>query len=146
MHLNPLEGINVRPIRSSLFGRENYAGYTVDWLIQMTAAIPGFTVLITVGSLYMGLCSYINGMVSDLKARMKATSKLKRKVYQKRAWPIYVELIDFHAKTIEYFPSFIQRSEQIAENLFIRTFSPDLQHCTRSPLDNGLEPIHDDNQ
>lgn len=78
----------------------------MDWSIEVGGSISSFGVCVTSGSLCMGLCYYINGMVADLKSRMESVSELTRNAYQRRAWPIYVKEIDFHAEIIEYFEFF----------------------------------------
>lgn len=63
--------------------------------IELIGAITYFVTLITVGSLYMGLCLYIHAMVLDMKARMAQSVLLpSRIIHGMRS--IDIKEIDFH--------------------------------------------------
>lgn len=97
-------------------GRGSYIGFFVDWFIQAIACTSDFVVIILNASLFVGICFYINAMVTDMQMR---TMPMKKKpnnrgwtleppesLSQKDAWSIYVEEIEFHNEIIEYFTFF----------------------------------------
>lgn len=53
-----------------MLGRNNYVGYAVDWIIELVAAVSCMIFVLINGSLYIGLCLYINAMVADMKTRL----------------------------------------------------------------------------
>lgn len=56
---------------SSIYARESYVGFFIDWLIEVGAAVQGTIVVITSLSLYIGLCAYTKAMVDDLKSQTR---------------------------------------------------------------------------
>lgn len=67
------------------------------------AIIGAAPVVPLAGSLYSGLCLYINGMVADMKTRISCpASALHHGADRASRWPIYVQEIDFHNEIIEY--------------------------------------------
>lgn len=85
---------------SSIFGRETYFGYAVDWILETLSIGSCFVCFTTVGSLYCGLCLYINGMAMDIKTRLiHSANGTEGKVVD---WPTYAQNIDFHNDMIEY--------------------------------------------
>lgn len=86
---------------SSLFGRDKYYGFAVDWLIELLSIIAGFIGYITVGSFYVGLCLYINGMVTDMKIKMVNKSSSDY-LDGTRFWMVNVKEMMFHAEIIGY--------------------------------------------
>lgn len=82
---------------------EDYLRFAFDWLIELLAIIPGAIVIVMTGSLYSGLCLYINGMVADMKASIpnSAFDSHLRSNQPVEYWSIFVKEIDFHIEIIE---------------------------------------------
>lgn len=91
---------------SSLIGRANYMGFYIDWLIEVISSASGYAIVIMTASIYIGIFLYINGMVCDMKMRMKDlesdfTTKMPRHTTNHiRICSIYVEEIEFHLNII----------------------------------------------
>lgn len=58
----------------------------------------------TIGSIYAGLCLYINGLVADMKAKLSFSvfKGPQHEVNQSIDWSLYVQEIDFHVEIIGY--------------------------------------------
>lgn len=63
--------------------------------IELIGAITYFAALITVGSLYMGLCLYIHAMVMDMKAKMTQSVLMPSRTFNGMR-SVDVKEIDFH--------------------------------------------------
>lgn len=88
---------------SSLFGREKYFGFAVDWFIVLISISSCLIVFTAVASLYVGLCLYISGMVTDMRTQLiSSTFVLDGNVHQTNQRRIYAEEIAFHIEIIEY--------------------------------------------
>lgn len=77
-------------------------GFAVDSLIELTSTISCFIVLTTVGSLYVGLCLYINGMVADMRTRVDSAFASHKEFNKMDQWAVILKEIDFHNEIIEY--------------------------------------------
>lgn len=84
---------------SSFFGRDTYFGFAVDWFLETISIISCFVCFVPVGSLYTGLCLYINGMVLDMKARLTYTAFGSQ--HRMDLWSVYVKEIAFHIEIIQ---------------------------------------------
>lgn len=91
---------------SSWIGRNRYAGFFLDWLNEMSAAITYFIILTTSASFYVGMCFYIRGMVHDLEIQMNDIGELLKRagcdghVEVLSIWWLYVREIRFHYEII----------------------------------------------
>lgn len=70
--------------------------------LEALCTVTGFTVNITSLSSFVGMIFYINGMVTDLKARLKQIDDVKNTATSVRL-AIYMQQIDFHNEVIRYF-------------------------------------------
>lgn len=100
-----------------------YLDFLFNWFLEFITSIVGLTFLMTGGLLYIGLCSYINSMVMDIKARIanmpkyskaksvvtsnidpnhsSLTIQLRKPAETIIIWLTYVKEIDFHVKIFE---------------------------------------------
>lgn len=85
---------------SQLIERNIYIGFLVDWMIELFGVLCTSFTLISVASLYIGLCLYIGGMVADLRTKM-AKFDHKTPVGSITVRSIYVQALQFHADIIE---------------------------------------------
>lgn len=70
----------------------------MDWFNEAFGSIPYCLILLTTGSLYVGMYLYINGMADDLQETLQQLAEAK----QEHMWPTYVDEIRFHNEIIEY--------------------------------------------
>lgn len=77
-------------------------GFAADSLIELTSTISCFIVLTAVGSLYVGLCLYISGMVADMKTRLDSAFASPKEFNKTDQWTVIVQEINFHTEIIEY--------------------------------------------
>lgn len=82
---------------SSWIGRETYHGYYADWITQAAVGIPYALIVTTIGSFYVGIYLYINGMVEDLEETLTRIDYYNENFN----WPTYVEVIHLHNTIIE---------------------------------------------
>lgn len=88
---------------SSLIGW-SYTGFLIDWFIQFIAFTCYFSILVASGSLFIGLCLYITGMVEDIKLQLALLDEplsTKNSVSRLHARSVYAKEIDFHINILE---------------------------------------------
>lgn len=108
---------------STLMSGNIYVAFFIDWILVFSIFLPCFTLLATVGSLYVGLCSYINAMVADMRVHMSqsAFGSVKRP-QNVNFWPIYIKEVHFHIQIIRYGACSIARAQQISPLLATTSF------------------------
>lgn len=68
--------------------------------MELIAISTCLVVFVTVGSLFIGLCQYINSMVVEMKTTLVNDSDIK--FDKAKLWSAYVKQICFHNEIIEY--------------------------------------------
>lgn len=88
---------------SSLFGRTKVTGFYIDCFIVVGGGAANFTAIFLFGTIQMGIFLYINGMVKDMKIRMKTIGldSPNDPNHSKRIWSNYVREIKFHNEIIK---------------------------------------------
>lgn len=65
-------------IRSNVFkfatGAQYVHWFWVDWVLESCAILMSTVLYISAGSFYIGVCAYINAMVTDMKERLKSSA------------------------------------------------------------------------
>lgn len=85
---------------SSWFGLDTYFGYFVDWSTQVSASVLVYPLILsTIGSFFVGISLYVEGMVQNLKETLMAFDG--RDDVQPEKWSIYAKEIQFHSKIIK---------------------------------------------
>lgn len=100
---------------SSIIGRCSYIGFFIDWLFGLLSLSSSFLIVILSASITIGIYLYINGMVDDIKVKMKLIDDIcpirptqlphlgegyAQRSVQQNIWAIYVEEIRFHLEII----------------------------------------------
>lgn len=67
---------NLYHCHSSLFGRQRFVGFYMDWTIEIFTCFAYFAILTSSTSLIIGFCLYINGTVADLRIQTARLSSL----------------------------------------------------------------------
>lgn len=86
---------------SSLLGRNTYIGFGVDWVLEACAILMSTVLYISAGSFYIGVCVYINAMVTDMKERLKSPAFGSNSGMAIR-WTSITKEIDLHNEIITY--------------------------------------------
>lgn len=88
---------------SSLSTKAGYLQYSIDWVVELASITPAALTIPMAGSLYAGLCLYINGMVMDMKAKLSyADISSADELHGASRYLIYVHEIDFHNEIIRH--------------------------------------------
>lgn len=93
---------------SSWIGRTSYGGFFLDWINECSAATTYFLILTASASLYVGMCFYIHGMVTDMKIQMIDINLLVKRdelndnLHQLNVWWLFVREIRFHYEILQY--------------------------------------------
>lgn len=86
-------------IDSSLLDRTTYMGFCVDWIIELFGTLVCLIMLILSVSFTLGVCLYINAMVTDMEIILNdddSNGPLERMEW----WSRYVQEIAYHIKVI----------------------------------------------
>lgn len=88
---------------SSFVRSDHYLGFAINLLFVLVSVGTCFVALITSGSFYMGLCSYINAMVLDMRSQMDRLTAIQpeQQLRYVHIWPVYVKEMQFHCQSIE---------------------------------------------
>lgn len=94
----------------------------IDWLMELVSVIGNATIITTSGSLFIGLCLYIGGMVTDVEKRIssiaqKSTDQTTRADHNKM-WSIYVNELRFHNEIIRYVADFFSKFYSLKKKSF----------------------------
>lgn len=76
--------------------------FFIDWTIEVFSIFRSGTIIFTIGSLCIGICLYIHGMVTDLKASLESFNEnmdVRGKSTKIRS--IYIKAICLHIDIIE---------------------------------------------
>lgn len=79
-------------------------GFFIDWLIELICLAADVLTMIATGSMYIGFCLYINGMVKDMQIRVMSidTNALSSSEHSTLStWSAYVQEIDLHVEIIK---------------------------------------------
>lgn len=74
-----------------------YAGFLIDWLIELVGVIWTSFTYVAVESLYTGLCLYIGGMVANMKTKIVQNTSHQPTNIQ----AMLVQALKFHSKITE---------------------------------------------
>lgn len=88
-----------------MIGRTTYIGFYVDWALSAIPSLAYFITFITCGSMYVGAFIYINGMVAEMKMRLKSIDSANV-THTLKKWSIYVGEIELHNEIIGYLSMF----------------------------------------
>lgn len=77
-----------------------YSTFFIHWTLEFCIICRNAAILVTVGSLYVGLCLYTLGMVADLKAEMAFFGETTSVSESAGIRLIYVKAVVYHSEII----------------------------------------------
>lgn len=86
---------------SLLFNQNRYIGYYGTLIVEALACSTHPAGVLSLASIYLGMCFYINAMVNDMKEQIIAIEAIQRKKSDTTIYSRLMTEIQFHSDIIE---------------------------------------------